>query len=495
MKRKFYSILTAAALTSALAAPVSASAADDYVYGTMNIPYADFYAAEFGSAPNAYAVDAVSSATTSKWSKTGEGELFEGAYSSEAREDGSGDILGVTYAVAITQADLDALGADNYGFTKLDAQPAAYKSVTVQDGKASFGAVEAERKTVTADVSLSTETGYGDYLITIANGSTAFSDKYRGVLVRTADGNAYAMRHEQNIWRGQIAWSSGITTVEKHGNQLSYENYKTLMGATITEIDIINTDAVYVISADTYVPVKFEGSVTVADAASGTGSTSLTTEGFPEDYQKQYSVGDGFTVTADTVSYTNVLPGSYTLTVSDGSGKYADVLTSFTLSTAELPAAYADGKIVRAEQAEESDYQNFLKNIASVEVNGKAYAAAGKGAVAIIGADGAIDLAASGRDGNVFDGSGNYAMTVKATGYTTPLTFTIASAPDSSESSEASSLADSSTASSSGSSSSSSSQKDGSPKTGDASAALPLTALAAAAGVLAVTVARKKDES
>ena len=48
------------------AVPFSANAADgDKVYGTMNIPYADFYAAEID---NAYAVDAVSSATArTKW--------------------------------------------------------------------------------------------------------------------------------------------------------------------------------------------------------------------------------------------------------------------------------------------------------------------------------------------------------------------------------------------------------------------------------------------
>ena len=516
MKTKLYSILAAAAMTAALSVPFTAIAADDTVYGTMNIPYADFYAAEFGSAANAYEVDAVSSATTMKWTKTGEGELFEGAYAGQAREDGSGDILGVTYAVAITQADLDALGENNYGFTKLDAQPSAYKPVTVTDGKASFGAVEAERKTAAAEVTLSTETPWGDYLLSMANADPAFSDKYRGVLLKTSDGNAYAMRHEQNIWRGQVAWSSGIKTSEPHGNQLSFEHYKTLMGATITEIDIINTDAVYVISTDTYVPVKFEGSLTVADAAAGTGSTSLTAEGFPDDYQKKYSAGESFTVTDDTVSYTDTLPGSYSLTVHDEGGKYADVTTSFTLTTADLPAAYADGKIVKAEHASDADLQNFLKNISKVEVNEKAYSAAGKGAVAIIDPDGTIDFLAASRDGNVFDGSGNYTMTVTATGYTTPLTFTIEQASDSSaESSEApDSSAGDSTAESSSSSSSSSSQASSSsasssssksssssttstasPKTGDASAALPIAAFAAAAGALSVSmVKRKKDE-
>ena len=116
---------------------ITAGADDEYVYGTMDIPYDLFYAGELDGAANNYTVDAVSSATDAKWSKNGEGELFEGTYHSEANADGSGKILGVTYPVAITQADLDALGADSFNFTKLDSAPAAYKTVTV-NGTVSF---------------------------------------------------------------------------------------------------------------------------------------------------------------------------------------------------------------------------------------------------------------------------------------------------------------------------------------------------------------------
>ena len=56
MKKSLSSILTAAAVSAAAlsAVPFSVSAEDAMVYGTMNIPYADFYAAEFGTASNAY---------------------------------------------------------------------------------------------------------------------------------------------------------------------------------------------------------------------------------------------------------------------------------------------------------------------------------------------------------------------------------------------------------------------------------------------------------
>lgn len=81
--KKFKSIIsvTACAAAALSVIPFSASAeGNDVIYGTMNIPYEDFYAAELEGAPNAYAVDAVSSATSTKALKNGEGELFEGSY-------------------------------------------------------------------------------------------------------------------------------------------------------------------------------------------------------------------------------------------------------------------------------------------------------------------------------------------------------------------------------------------------------------------------------
>ena len=59
---KIISIISAAVCTASLAAATfsSSAAENEKVYGTMEIPYADFYKAEIKSA---YEVDAVSSAT------------------------------------------------------------------------------------------------------------------------------------------------------------------------------------------------------------------------------------------------------------------------------------------------------------------------------------------------------------------------------------------------------------------------------------------------
>lgn len=492
-------ILTAAAAAAvALSAmPLSAAAEDSMVYGTMNIPYTDFYAAELGE--GAGEVDAVTSATKNKALKNGEGELFEGSYNN-----GNDTILGVTYPVAISQADLDALGTNNYGFVKLDAAPAAYKTVTVADGKAAFSAVQdASPEKVNATVKLSTETPWGDYLIDLADQPEGFDTKYRGAILKTDDGKAYAMRHEQNIWRGEIAWSSGIKTEEPHGNKLDYAAYTGLMGSTVKEIVLITKDGYVTVDTNTYIPVKFAGSVKAADSAAGTGKTAITEEGIPADYDKQYSAGEGFSVANGEISYTNAMPGSYSLKLSDGKGKYADLSATYTLTTDKLPVKYADGKIVKADDATDAEAANFMKNLASVTVGETKLNASGKGAVKVITEDGAIDFAAESRNGKVFaDGeNGNYQLAVAATGYTKTLDITISAqaaettAPAAATTAPAATTAKAATTTTKAAaavtttakaSSSSSSSSTSSPKTGDAGvgAAAALLAAASAAAVL-----------
>jgi len=421
MKKKYSAICAAVMTACAVSASYSVNAADDVIYGTMNIPYADFYRAELAGSGNAYEVDAVSSATTSKWSMNGEGKLFEGTYN-QANEDGTGTILGVTYPVAISQSELDALGSDNYSFTRIDYEPQAYKNVTVTDGKAVFSEVQDSTPVAfNTDVILSTNTAWGDYLLDFKSAPEDMG-AILGAVVKTSNGNSYGMRHEENIWRGELAWSSGIKTTEPHGNALSYENFRSLMGETVTEVTFITNGGYYSVATETYIPVKFaDGEAVVENGKAGTSSTSLTVKGFPSDYAKSYIIGENFVITDNTVSYTNAAAGSYTLTISDSNGKYADVTASFMLTTDEMPAEYKDEKITAKAGASAEEFANFMKNISKVSVNGKDYSAAGKGAVKIIAEDGSIDFTAKSRDDEVFDGSGNYAITVTATGYNTPL--------------------------------------------------------------------------
>ncbi len=127
----------------------------EYVYVTMNIPYADFYAAELN---NDVEVDSVTSATSSKW------QSQSGTYY------GNNTIYGVQYPVLIAESALEKLEevdslstAGDYAYTTLTDTPSAYKKVTVnEDGSYSFSAVVASETAISPSVSISKSSNYGD---------------------------------------------------------------------------------------------------------------------------------------------------------------------------------------------------------------------------------------------------------------------------------------------------------------------------------------------
>ncbi len=429
--KKFASFVSAAACMAAISsAAVSANvSAADKVYGTMNIPYSDFYSAEIGGA---YEVDAVSSATASKWKNNATGTLNEdgswksGGIVAGTYNDDAGTILGVTFPVEVDASDVDKL-TEKYGFNSLDSKPTAYKEVSLSGDTLTVSKLVDTDGAKTADGSadVSTSTRYGDYQLNV-KGYPENCDIY-GVIVNTSAGEKYALRHLENIWRGgQISWSTGITTKEGHGNELSYEDYESSMGKTVTSVTFITLDGYTTVNiGEQYLPIKFKGEVKAEDGSAGTGNTALSLTGFPDDYKKDINVGEGFTASDTQINYTNAKPGSYTVSVKDSGEKYASLSSSFTLSTEDIPVKYEDGKLTTADGFTDEDAANFISHISSFEVNGTKYSAAGRGAVKVFGEDGTIDFEASSREAKVFDGSGVYSITVTATGYTSPYSFEI----------------------------------------------------------------------
>ena len=445
-------------MTEAIKALVKA---DKYVL--MNIPYAEFYKAE--TTGNDIAVDAFTSATKNKTRTKG---LAGGSYHENA--DGS-KIDGITYAVKVDPSvdlskykevkDGDSVeitvtnrgqtttttltGKDtlfenaSYAYYPLTEAPANYKEVSVDaDGNLVFSEVKGQEATkvegVTAE--LSTETSYGDYELDLDGLPEEIkSDNVNAVVVKTTDGTAYGMRHLENIWRGnEIAWSTGFTS-EVHGCPTSSEHYKSMMGKTIDSIEYYTTNGVYTMDiADIYVPVKSETTkAEVADADITAGKTTINVQ-LPDGFDPEYSVdgldvlveGDVLTFKAATESRAaaSVKPGKYTLTIKDKNKKYADVVTTFTLTTKDMPAAYdaENKKLVEAEGFDTDALKAYLGNITSVNVNGKDYAASGRGSVVIINKDGTIKT-----DADPFKDAvagTEFQITVASTGYTTPLTFT-----------------------------------------------------------------------
>ena len=474
--------LTVAMAAAMLAGPVSVPAvfnngvavvkADETnkeqdIYVLMNIPYADFYKAELNK--NDVKVDVTTSATKAKTRST----LANGSY----HADNTGEhISGITYPVKIKAGtDLSNLtkitdaskvsitvnmkgkeitteykGKDalfesaDYSYYVLSTAPAYYKELTVnEDGTYSFGKTTATEKTVegAAIEKFKTSSNYGDYQLNLNFDKVADSDQISGntkvlaAVITTTDGTQYGLRHVENIWKGtEFAWGTGFTT-QSHGCPISGEHYVSMMGKTIDAVTYYTENGVVKYDIDdTYVPYKFDTSAFKVENADVTsGSAKVTVPTLPEAYDAEYAA-EGLTnvsVENGTLKYnaTGVKPGQYTLNVTDKSSKYAPFSTSFTLTTDNVVAAYNNDvkapALVAAKDVQADDFANFVKNIQKVSVNGKEYAASGKGAVKLINADGTLVTTA-----DALKAEGTYNIVVTATGYNKTLEFTYTNKSD-----------------------------------------------------------------
>ena len=451
-------------LTEAINNLVKAETKETYVL--MNIPYAAFYKAE--TTNNEVEVDAFTSATLNKTRTTG---ISGGSY--HANEDGS-KIDGITYAVKVDSSvdltkykevkDTDKVeitvtnrgktstttleGKDTlfqnetYAYYPLTETPANYKEVSLdENGNLVFSEVKGQGAKALTGVTaeLLTRSSYGDYQLNLDGlpKDEITSSNVNAVVVKTTDGTAYGMRHLENIWRGnELAWSTGYTD-SVHGCPTSSAHYASMMGKTIDSIEYYTTNGLYTIDIeDLYVPVKFaktEDAVKVADSDISAGKTTIELN-LQDDFDPEYSV-DGLDVTVEgnvltykaateTRAAGSIEPGKYTLTVKDKNGKYADIVTSFLLTTTNMPAAYdsENKKLVQAEGFDADALNSYIGKITSVNVNGTDYAATGRGKVEIIGSDGTLKTDAAPFKDAV--AGTEFQITVTSTGYTIPLTFT-----------------------------------------------------------------------
>ena len=467
-------------LQSALDALVSLyPQAGDYVL--MNIPYADFYAAENNNA----GTDIVTSATLQKTRSS----LASGSY--HVNSDGR-DISGATFAVKVGEGDIDwskftrvtddssvtittsikgkestttYTGRDalfesaNYSYYVLPAGevPTNYKELTADSkGNLSFGAVEGKEATELANVTadFKTSSKYGDSEIDFKNLREQMVDAdgnqatVYGAVVNAADADGttegYGMRTVENIWKGkEIAWSCGLVN-ESHGSPLSSRHYKSMMGKTIKSVTFYTSTGTYTVAMDQYVPVKDADAAIKAEEASldGANATVNADVTLPEGFDAAFQI-DGQDVeplasnarSSATVTFdaSALKPGSHTLTAVDKKGKFADISTSFTATTSKLVASFdaANLKLIAANDATDDDVANYVSNIAKVTVNGTEYSAQGRGAVKIFNADGSLNLVAAKQDKSlVFNANGDYQIEVVATGYTTNLGFTYTKSAD-----------------------------------------------------------------
>lgn len=405
------------------------------VYVLMNIPYADFYKAD-----GVTGADTVSSATKQKTRAS----LAAGSY--HVNSDGS-DITGVTFPVKISDASVlgkytqvtdesevtittnikgkentvtykgqDALfESASYSYYILSATPSYYKEATVNaDGTFNFSEVKGEASKVKplsdATTEFKTSSNYGDYQLNIDGLPTSINTVY-GVVISTKEGSSYGLRHVENIWKkAKLAWSTGFVT-ESHGSTLDSKDYVAMMGQTIDKVTYYTDDGIYEIPMGQKVAKKFDGEVSVADISIKSDTTSVVVSGLPSDFEEEYKVDgigideDAYSVeiktegktTTRTIKFKKALTkGRYTVTLSDRSGTYVPISTTFNAYTETMPVKYnEDNKepaVVKNDNVTEEEFKTYLEHIKSVTVNGKEYVASGKRAVKLITEDGKLDL-------------------------------------------------------------------------------------------------------
>ncbi len=387
-------------------------------YVVMNIPYGDFFAAEFEGGKN---VDAVTSATMNKAANE---NLTGGTYH---LEDNS-KILGVSFPVHVKEgvslddslkvADEAALyAAADFSYTELSDVPGYYKELSVDEsGKFVFGETLGDAEELSGDTaSVNTATNWGDYEIDLDQSLselTVFAAK-----VHTTDGASYGFRSLENLWRGfEIAFATTDSYVEPHGNTVVYEPYADLPGKTVDEVVLYTKDGVKKISVNLYLPLKFDNTLEVADAKVSDKAAALTVEGYPEGYDFAYEVsGDSSDISCDgsNVNWENAIAGTYTLNVTDNSGVYAPYSTSFVLSTDKTVAVAKEDGIEKAKEASDEEFTAYIKNITSYVVNGEEVAGSGKRGAKIITEDGSADKTLN----KVFKEVGEYEVVIKSAGF------------------------------------------------------------------------------
>ena len=263
-KRKFLALLLCLSLAVGLL-PMAALAAESgdgsAQYVLMNIPYAEFYAAELGQ----NGVDAITSATLNGKARN---VNVNGAsyHQSEAAVTAEG-IAGATFPVKASAEDLAALkekgavevtdsaalsyemtargqtskvelkGAQvlqespSYSYYVLSETPASYKEIQRNGDTVSFGKAVGTTASGTITGEVAAPGRHADIEIALSGVEIAPAD-VSGVIVTTARGS-WALHHVVNVWRGtEIGWN--LSDMDLGGQTITKVTYFQKDG-TVTE--------------------------------------------------------------------------------------------------------------------------------------------------------------------------------------------------------------------------------------------------------------------
>ena len=376
-----------------------------FVYGTANIPYADFFYGEMNDVQqNAeMQLDAADPVTAAGYREEGmydavtsctnvKSKRYETSYYTENTENGSVTLEGIrdvniAVPTSLYKEAQEAIKEGKNCSNQLLSIIGSLKNVSetapesgeykVLNGNGTLTAMTTETKTLTVDSSISTSSVWGNYQVSVEfgdkNPDQPTTANMMGVIFETSDGEKYAMEHSQNLWlrTGEIAFAVKDGFVEPHKNTIDAKRSKGLEGKTIKKITYLVKDG-----ADIVIPTNLLCKYKLADGQGiigpeekvvyqrGYGRTNVQmTYQVPEtsSYKLSSVKYDGneleqgayagytydedkkiLTVNGDTWSNSTTGVGTYTLTFTDQSdAPYEDITVQVVLSADETKVQFA----------------------------------------------------------------------------------------------------------------------------------------------------------
>lgn len=245
------------------------SGGDDYVYGTVDVPYADYYFGELNpdmaaktetmdlTAKDKVAplrakghYDSVTSATKKKassekffggvtyWSDTGNTVEINGVKAVKVkikRELYEKALKAIENKEQCNNPLLDMV--KNFKKTDDKGSEQGYKTLG-GDGTLSKR-VDKLQKLTPKEAEITTLSRYGNYEIELSSDKMPKSNgNVEAVVMETSDGKKYGLQHLENIWHSgeELAFAVRDNFVEPHGNKVDYEKFADMEGKEIKKI-------------------------------------------------------------------------------------------------------------------------------------------------------------------------------------------------------------------------------------------------------------------
>lgn len=376
----------------------------DFVYGTANIPYADFFYGEMNDvAQNAtMQLDAADPVTAAGYREEGmydavtsctnnKSKRYDTSYYTENTENGSVTLEGIKAVNIAVPASLynDAKKAIEEGkscsnqllkiagsLENVSETAPASGEYKILNGDGTLTAMTTETKELNVESSITASSPWGNYQVSVEFGNNnpdqPTTANMMGVIFETSDGEKYGMEHSQNLWlrTGEIAFAVKDGFVEPHKNTIDSKRSAGLEGKTITKITYLVKDG-----ADIVIPTNLLCKYKLADGQGITGPEEkvvYTNNTFtPTKVQLTYNVPEGSSYKLTSVEYggqvlsegsyndytyddsTKVLSvyggvfaktgvGTYTLTFTDSSAApYEDITVPIVLSADDTKVTFA----------------------------------------------------------------------------------------------------------------------------------------------------------